>query len=148
MDTIIANRRTVFIGILYTLLLSILATPAVEAAERLASGKWEYAMTTDGATRTVTGCLSADEAASINGDAKSARDFAEKKGEKLGSPCKIKSYEIKGDTGSYVLACGDRTITDKTVYHGETSEGIKTVVTGDGKVISTHIKSRRIGTCP
>ena len=104
-------------------------------------------MTTDGATRTVTGCLSADEAASINGDSKSARGFAEKKGEKLGSPCKIKSYEITGDTGSYALSCGDRTITDKTVYHGETSEGVKTV-TRDGKTITTRIKSRRIGTCP
>ena len=147
MDAIRANRQTVFIGILCTWLLSILAAPAAEAAERLASGKWEYAMTTDGATRTVTGCLSADEAASINGDSKSARDFAEKKGEKLGSPCKIKSYEITGDTGSYALSCGDRAITDKTVYHGETSEGVKTV-THDGKTITTRIKSRRIGTCP
>lgn len=148
MTTSNANRRTIFIGTLFTSLLPLLATPAAGAAERIASGKWEFAMTTDGATRTVTSCLSADEAASINGDSKSAHDFAVKKGEKLGSPCKIKSYELKGDTGSYVMACGDRTITDKTVYHGETSEGIKTVVTGGGKATSTHIKSRRIGTCP
>jgi len=146
MTTSNANRRTIFIGTLFTSLLPLLATPAAGAAERIASGKWEFAMTTDGATRTVTGCLSADEAASINGDSKSARDFAEKKGEKLGSPCKIKSYELKGDTGSYDLACGDRTITDKTVYHGETSEGVKTV-TSDGKTITTRVKARRIGTC-
>lgn len=104
-------------------------------------------MTTDGATRTVTGCLSADEAASINGDSRSARDFAEKKGEKLHSPCKIKSYEIKGDTGSYSLICGTRTITDTTTYHGETTEGVKTV-TNEGKTVTTRLKSRRVGACP
>ena len=147
MDTIRANRQTIFFGILYMLLLLFLATPEAEATDRIVGGKWEYVMTTDGATRTVSGCLSADEAASINGDSRSARDFAEKKGEKLGSPCKIKSYELTGDTGSYALACGDRTITDTTVYHGETSEGVKTV-THDGKTITTRIKSRHIGTCP
>ena len=146
MNTIRVSRHKILVGALYTLLLSFLATSAVEAAERLVSGKWEYAMTTNGATRTIAGCLSSDEAASINGDSRSARDFAEKKGEKRGSPCKIKSYELTGDTQSYALACGDSTITDKTVYHGETSEGVKTV-THDGKTITTRIKSRRIGTC-
>ena len=148
MNTITANRKTIFIGILCTSLLSLLATHAAGAAERIASGKWEFAMTTDGVSRTVTGCIGPEEAASINGDSKTGRDFAEKKGEKLGSPCKIKSYEIKGDTVSYVLACGDRTITDKTVYHGEISEGAKTVATNDGKTITTHIKSRRVAICP
>ena len=144
MNTINANRRTIFIGILYT---SLLPFQTASAAERIASGQWEFAMTTDGATRTVTGCISPAEAASINGDSKTGRDFAEKKGEKLGWSCKIKSYEIKGDTGSYALACGDRTITDRTVYHGESSEGVKTVIY-NGKTTTTHIKSRRIGTCP
>ena len=88
----------------------------------------------------------AAEAASINGDSKTGRDFAEEKAKKAGSNCAIKSYEIKGDTVSYTLTCGPRTITDKTVYHGESSEGAKTV-THEGKTISTQLKSRHIGTC-
>lgn len=147
MNTIKSNRLTIFFGILYTLLLPFLATSGVKAAERVVSGKWEYAMTTDDATHTVSACLSADEAASINGDSKTGRDFAEKKAEKLRSTCKIKSYEIKGDTVLYSLACGDRTISDKTVFHGETSDGVKTLIY-DGKTTTTHVKSRRIGTCP
>jgi len=36
---------------------------------------------------------------------------------------------------------------DTTTYHGETSEGVKTV-TNEGKTITTHLKSRRVGMCP
>ncbi|MEO5739424.1 MAG: DUF3617 family protein [Vicinamibacterales bacterium] len=128
------------------MILPTLAAPAAGAADRIVSGKWEAAMTTDGETRTISYCVSAEEAASINGDSRSGREFAEKKTQKSGSTCAIKSYEIKGDTGSYSLACGSRTITDTTVYHGETSEGVKTV-TNEGKTITTRLKSRRIGIC-
>jgi len=78
-----------------------------QAGDRIAGGKWEAAMTTDGETRTVSFCVSAAEAAAINGDSKSGREFAEKK---AGGRCAISAYEIKGDTVSYSLACGDRTI--------------------------------------
>ena len=147
MNTIRSSRRTILFGVLYILLLPVLATPAASAADRVVSGKWEAAMTTDGATKTVSYCVSPAEATSINGDSKTGRDFAEKKAEKLRSTCKIKSYEIKGDTVLYSLACGDRTISDKTVFHGETSDGVKTLIY-DGKTTTTHVKSRRIGTCP
>ena len=123
-----------------------LAVPVAGAAGRIVSGKWEAAMTTDGASRTVSYCVDAAEAASINGDSRSARDFAEAKAKKSGSSCVITAYEIKGDTGSYSLTCGSRTITDKTTYHGDTSEGVKTV-TNEGKTVTTHLKSHRIGTC-
>jgi hypothetical protein len=144
MNTIRQSLQTIIFG---TLLLLILAIPAAAAAERIASGKWEFAMTTDGATRTVTACISPAEATSINGDSKTGRDFAEKKAGKAGSSCAIKSYEIKGDTVSYSLTCGSRTITDTTAFHGESSEGVKTV-TYEGKTSTTRVKSRRVGTCP
>jgi Protein of unknown function (DUF3617) len=133
--------------ILFLIAAIVLVTPAAHAANRLASGKWEAAMTADGATKTVTYCITPEEATSINGDSKTGREFAEKKAQKAGSNCAFKSYEIKGNTGSYALACGDRTITDTTVYNGETSEGVKTV-TNAGKTITTRLKSRRVGTCP
>ena len=131
----------------FIVLAPALAIPVAGAADRIVSGKWEAAMTTDGATRTVSYCVDAEEAASINGDSRSGREFAEKKAKKAGSSCTITSYEIRGDTGSYSLACGSRTITDKTIYHGETSEGVKTV-TNEGKTVTTSLKSRRVGTCP
>ncbi len=147
MEIIAKSGRAIVFGALCVSFLSALATPAAGAAQRIVSGKWESAMTTDGATRTVSYCISAEEAASINGDSRSGREFAEKKAQKAGSTCAIKSYEIKGDTGSYSLACGSRTITDTTTYHGETSEGVKTV-SNEGKTVTTRLKSRRIGMCP
>ena len=104
-------------------------------------------MTTDGDTRTVTFCISAAEAASINGDSKSGREFAEQKAKKSGSPCAIKAYDIKGDTVSYTLSCGQRVITDRTTFHGDTSEGVKTVVSAS-MTVTTPVRSRRIGACP
>jgi hypothetical protein len=131
------SSNTILLGALCALVF-----PA-QAADRIAGGKWEAAMTTDGETRTVSFCVSAAEAASINGDSKSGREFAEKK---AGGRCAINAYEIKGDTVSYSLVCGDRTITDKTAFHGETSEGVKSV-TFQGKTIATTVKSHRIGAC-
>lgn len=132
-----------FIATLCVLLLPIFAAASVEAAGRIVGGKWESAMTTDGDTRTVTYCISAEEAASINGDSKSGRAFAEKKS---GGRCTINSYEIKGDTVSYSLTCGNRTIVDTTAFHGETSEGTKTT-SSEGKAVTSRLKSRRIGAC-
>ena len=37
-----------------------LAIPVAGAADRIVSGKWEAAMTTDGATRTVSYCVDAE----------------------------------------------------------------------------------------
>jgi hypothetical protein len=120
---------------------------AAGAAERLESGKWESAITTDGDTRTITYCVAPDEAASINGNSKTARDFAESKAKKAGAPCTFKSYEVKGDTVSYAMTCGTRTISDKTASHGQSSEGTKTIVK-DGTTVTMLLKSKRIGACP
>lgn len=146
MNVIQLTQRTRRFAALCSLLL--LAIPAIAtAADRMASGKWEAVMTTDGDTRTVTFCISAAEAASINGGSLTGRDFAEQKAKKSGSPCVIKAYDIKADTVSYILSCGPRTITDSTSFHGDTSEGVKTIVNA-GTTITTRVKSRRIGACP
>jgi len=124
-----------------------LAASAAPAAGRLADGQWESAITTDGVTRTISYCIRPDEAASINGDSRTARAFADKKAQKAGAPCSFKSYEVSGDKVSYTMLCGTRTITDQTVYHGQTSDGVKTI-TKEGQTVSMQISSRRIGTCP
>ena len=146
MNTIQLTKPIHRFGALCGLLLLMIPTIAT-AADRMASGKWEAVMTTDGDTRTVSFCISAAEAASINGDSTTGRDFAEQKAKKSGSPCVIKAYDIKADTVSYTLSCGPRTITDSTSFHGDTSEGVKTIVNA-GTTVTTRVKSRRIGACP
>ena len=141
------SRQTILYGMFYASLLSFVAAPAAFAGDRIASGKWEFAMTTDGETNTVNACIGPAEATAMSGDSKTGRDYAEKKAAQARAPCAIKSYEIKGDTVSYSLTCGSRTITDKTAFHGESAEGVKTV-TYEGKTVTTHVKSRRVGACP
>ena len=133
-------------GALRALLLLLLAAPAAHAADRVESGKWESAITADGALRTTTYCITPEEAASLNGDSRTGREYAEKRARKAGAPCTFRSYEIKGDTITYTMLCESRTITDKTVYHGQTSDGIKTIAK-DGQTHEMFIKSRRIGAC-
>ena len=138
----ITNRtlsRTILCGL-------VLAPGALLAGVRVMSGQWEHTMTTDGETlsRKVTACLSADEANGINGNSKTGRAYFEKKQK---GPCKIKTFEIKGDTLSYTLSCGDRTIENRTAFHGETSEGVSVTKAPDG-THTMHVKSRRLGPCP
>jgi hypothetical protein len=124
----------------------LLASGPLLAGLRVVSGQWEHTMTSDGDTppRKVTTCMTADEASSINGDSRTGRAYFEKKQR---GPCKIKTFEIQGDTVSYQLGCGDRTIESKTTFHGDTSEGTTTTKAPDG-THTMHVKSRRMGACP
>ena len=94
--------------------------------------------------RTITYCITQDEAASINGDTRTARAYAEKKAQKASEPCAFKSYEVSGETVSYTMVCGTRTITDKTAYHGQSADGVKTI-TKEGQTMSMQINSQRVG---
>jgi hypothetical protein len=117
--------------------------PHIYAAERLASGQWEFAMTTDGSTRTISQCITAEKAKEVNGDSKSGREYAEK-GAK--GRCSVRSYDVSGDTVSYSLMCGSTQIESVQTYHGDSSDGTKTTTT-DGKTVKTQVKARRLGAC-
>lgn len=122
------------------------ATPTLHAADRMQPGKWEFTMTGDGAPRTFSQCMTQDQANEANGDAKTARAYAEKKAK---GRCTVKSYDIQGDTVKYSLACGDRTIDSSTTFHGGTSsEGVLKTTTADGKVNTRTVKAHRLGACP
>ena len=131
------SLRSTFLGV-------VLAGAAAHAADRLHAGNWEYSLVTEGETRKLTSCVTADQAAEFNADSKTGRAAAEKK---AGTRCTVKSYEANGETVSYTLVCGDRTITDVTHYRGETSEGEKTT-TAAGKVTVTRVTAKRLGPCP
>jgi len=130
-------------AVLCALCLSLCSQPA-DAAERMERGQWEFAMTTDGSTRTFKQCITADKASEVNGDTQSARSFAEKHSN---GRCTIKSYEVAGDKVSYSLTCGDRQIDSVTTYHGDTSEG-SLVTASDGKAVTAQVKAKRLGDCP
>jgi len=131
--------RTILCGLL-------VASGPLLAGVRAVSGQWEHTMTTDGQaqSRKVSTCMTAEEAAGINGDAKTGRAYFEKKQH---GPCKIKTFDVQGDTLLYVLSCGDRTIETKVTFHGETSEGVTTTKDKEG-THTMRLKSRRLGACP
>ncbi len=135
-------KRTLLLISLCSLLLA--ATPPLRAADRMAAGKWEFTMTGNGESRTFSQCMTQDQANEMNGDAKAARAYAEKRAK---GKCTIKSYDIQGDTVKYSLACGDRTIDSTSTFHGDTSEGTLRTTTADGKVDTRTVKARRLGAC-
>jgi len=114
------------------------------AADRMERGQWEFSMTTDGSTRTMTQCITADKANEVNGDTQTARSYAEKNSN---GRCTIKSFEAAGDKVSYSLTCGARQIDSVTTFHGDSSEG-SLVTTSEGKSITTQVKAKRLGACP
>ena len=117
--------------------------PTLEAAERMATGQWEFAMTTDGSTRTLKQCITAEKANEVNGDSKSGHEIVEKNAK---GRCAIKSYEIAGDTVSYSLTCGTTDIESVTTFHGDSSAGYK-VTTTAGNSVSIEIKALRLAAC-
>jgi hypothetical protein len=125
--------------------LFVAASLPLSAADRMAPGQWEFKLTGNGESRTMKQCMTADQANEMNGDAKTARGFAEKR---MNGRCAIKSYDIQGNTVKYSLVCGDRTIDSSTTFSGDTSEGTLTTTTADGKVDAKVVKARRLGSCP
>jgi hypothetical protein len=89
-------------------------------------------------------CMTSDQANEMNGDTKTARAFAEKRTK---GRCTIKSYDVQGNTVSYSLVCGGRTIDSTTTFIGDKSEGTLKTTTADGAVDTKIVKARRLGAC-
>ena len=123
----------------------VAVTLPLSAADRMTPGQWEFILTSNGESRTMKQCMTADQANEMNGDSKTARGFAEKR---MNGRCTIKSYDVQGNTVKYSLVCGDRTIESSTTFTGDTSEGTLTTTTADGKVDAKTVKARRLGSCP
>lgn len=132
-----------------TLLLSLcglfLAVAPALAADRMATGQWQFALATDGGTHTSKHCVTPDEAAGVNGSLASARSHSEQKAAR--GHCAVKSFDIRGDTVSYALSCGARRIESTSTYHGDSFEGTLTT-TAEGKSVLTKVKAQRLGACP
>src|ERR1700746_2156040 len=111
------TRSTIFAAVaILTLPPALLAAP-----ERLHAGQWELTTAhAEGQPDSIKTCISAEEAASINGDAKTARAYAEKTARE---GCKVNEYTVTGNLVTYSVTCGKVTVRAKVTYHGDTSEG-------------------------
>ena len=66
------------VSLLFLLALGLASTSPLLAADRLKAGEWEFTTTTPGlGTRTFKKCMTAADAASVNGDEKTGRAAAE-----------------------------------------------------------------------
>lgn len=141
-------KKTAPSPILVATVALVLAAASLPAAERYRPGEWEFTTTHDARKNepnTFKHCVSEEDAASANGDTKSARAHAEKA---AGTRCKVIDYKISGDTVSYSIQCGDVSIRSTTTFHGDTSEGeMVTKRPGSPEDVS-HITAKRIGDCP
>ena len=133
-------------ALLSLIVLSLVATPALQAAERANVGQWEFKSTVAGeAEKTRTYCITAAQAQGINGDAQADRDFLEKGA--TARHCTIKDFKLEGNTLSYTKVCAGYTFSDRTTYNGDSSEGVLTTKMEGKDAVVTHMKGRRLGAC-
>jgi uncharacterized protein DUF3617 len=132
------NRAAVLLCLSFTLI----AATALHAADRMQVGKWEYKITTNGRSSTVTRCVSTEEAASVNGDTRSARASAAK----TAKNCVLNAYDVEGNTVTFRMDCGGTILDSTATYHGDSSVGVVKSTTA-GKQSTTFVNARRLGAC-
>jgi len=124
----------------------VLPAALLAAALRLRAGEWEFTTPhVDGEPDSVKICVTAEEAASINGGSKTARAYAEKQ---LRAGCKVDEYTVNGNLVTSSITCGKSTVRTRVTYGGDTSEGDRVIHREGQPDIVIHIKARRLGDCP
>jgi len=124
----------------------VLPAALLAAPERLHAGQWEFTTShVDGEPDSVKVCVSAEEAASINGGTKTARAYAEKQ---VKAGCRINEYTVNGNLVTSSVSCGKSTVRTRFTYGGDTSEGDRVIQREGQPEIVIHVKARRLGPCP
>ena len=124
-------------------LIAFAAAP-LQAADRVKPGLWEITETSAGKTYTTTACMTPDMAKSANADEQTVRALTEKAGAGV---CVLGTYQVSGNKVSSTMTCDKSVTATSTTFHGDSYESVMTRIY-DGKTTTTHIKSRRVGTCP
>jgi hypothetical protein len=133
-------------ALLSLIALTLTATPALQAAERVNPGQWEFKSTVAGeAEKTRTSCMTPAQAKPVNGDAQADRDFLEKGA--AARHCTVKDFKLEGNTLSYTMVCPAYTFSDRTTYNGDSSDGVLTTKMDGKAAVVTHMKGRRLGAC-
>jgi len=119
--------------------------PELFAADRVEPGQWEMVMTNDGESHTVTHCVTAEEAANVNGTAAEARAHSEAAAAK--AHCTLDSFDATDDKVSFGLTCPTHTIksTSTFVPNGYSSTIVTT--TKGAAPATTSVKATRSGAC-
>lgn len=125
-------------------LLTLVASNALMAEERLRPGQWEIVFTGE-TPHTSTVCLTAAMTQGVNGTAETVRADTEKTAS--ARKYTVRDYKFDGTTLSYTAVGGERVFVNTATYHGDSFESHIITRVG-GKELITHQKGRRIGACP
>jgi hypothetical protein len=124
-----------------SMLVFIGLTLSAQAADRVRAGQWVGTTIIGGKTFSTSSCVSQNDAAGINGDAKAVKAYLET----IIPPqiCKISDVRADGNQVVYTASCsGGAAKTEKTVttsYYGDRSEGTDTT--------GSKIEARLVGAC-
>ncbi|HEV8432633.1 MAG TPA: DUF3617 family protein [Thermoanaerobaculia bacterium] len=112
-----------------------LALPIVASAGPMKAGKWEVTLETPAGNRTVTRCVTQDEA-----------DHP-KAPQKKNDECKIDNYKVDGNTVTFNVSCkSGATMDGKTTYTGDTYAGEMHMKMGD-REFTQHSTGKYLGKC-
>jgi len=115
----------------------------VAAADRVQAGEWETTMTMPGVAKPAVTkhCITAAEAALMNGDLATLRKYLEESTAKnTRGRCSVKSVAIDGNRTIATIACGKTEVVGTTTYHGDRYES----TSSNG----TKLVGKRLGACP
>ena len=114
------------------------AVLAANAADRVRAGQWETTVGEGARAHVMKSCLSAADAAAMNGDEHAFRAVLEKA---LGDgACAVKSLRLSGNVVVAENQCGPKAFTSTTTYHGDSYEQTST--------LGSKASARRLGDCP
>lgn len=131
--------------ILVTAIVLTMASASLLAAQRMRAGEWEVTSTVNGKANVFKNCVGAEEAAAVNGDAKSGREYTEKL---MAGQCKFTDYKVDGNVVTSSMTCGGSTIRTVTTYRGDTFSSDSKTKAGSAPEVSSHVDAKRIGDCP
>ena len=131
--------------ILVTAIVLSLASASLFASPRVRAGQWEVTSTVNGKANVFKNCMGAEEAAAVNGDAKSGREYTEKL---MAGQCKFTDYKVDGNVVTSSMTCGGSTIRTLTTYRGDTFSSDSKTKAGSAPEVSSHIDAKRLGDCP
>lgn len=112
------------------------------AADRVKPGQWETKLTAGSAPPMVTKyCISAAEAALMNGDLATLRKYLEDStAEKTKGRCSVKSVELNDNRTVVTMACGKAESVGTTTYFGDRYESVNSN--------GSTVVGKRLGACP
>jgi hypothetical protein len=126
--------------------LTLFATAALHAQERMRTGMWENTVTAaSGQTATRSHCFKPADAAVSNGSPAAVRAETEKAVSKSG--CTLKDFKLENNALTQTMVCGSSTILQETRFHGGDSFETTMTSTDGGVTKVSQIKGRRTGDC-